>query len=300
MSSALHAFIRELEQDACWLEPNRLRERGEVLDRLETYLGCGLPQDADASMTEAGLQQRMVALRDAFEAADHRLYQSIRHDIQQGGGARTLLAWVTGLGSDNVVEPRASGDSYDYLDVLIAGVLQIDEPDAQIAELADEMVFYQPTPARHIFDMIRRSALDKHDVLVDLGAGLGHVPLLAAICTGARCIGVEWELAYVDCARRCAQALHLTQVTFIRQDARAADLSTGTVFYLYTPFTGTILREVLDALRGEAAKREIRICTLGPCTSIVALEPWLEAVGAQEINQPTLFRSIEACAEILP
>ena len=42
------------------------------------------------------------------------------------------------------------------------------------------------------------------------------------------------------------ERLKLERVTFIQQDARAADFSGGTVFYLYTPFTGSILRSVLD------------------------------------------------------
>ena len=44
-----------------------------------------------------------------------------------------------------------------------------------------EMVAYQPTPARHAFDMIGRAGLREGDVLFDLGAGLGHVSMLAAI-----------------------------------------------------------------------------------------------------------------------
>ncbi|MFC5742814.1 class I SAM-dependent methyltransferase [Dyella tabacisoli] len=286
----LHNLISELEQDDLLFEPNRLRERSDVLDRLETYLACDLPQDLDIQGVE--LQGRIKALCASIEAIDGRLYQSIRQDIQRGEGARRLLEWVPAVGSDEHANNPVGGDSYDYLDVLISGVLQIDEPDAQAGELATEMVFYQPTPARHIFDMVGRSALNEHDVLIDLGSGLGHVPLLAAICTGARCIGIEWEPIYVDCARRCADALNLSRATFIQQDARTADLSAGTVFYLYTPFTGTMLRDVLGRLKGEAAKRKIRICTLGPCTATVARESWLEAVGVQEVHRPALFHSV--------
>jgi hypothetical protein len=69
---------------------------------------------------------------------------------------------------------------------------------------------------------------------------------------------------------------------FVQGDARAADLSDGTVFYLYTPFTGTILRDVLNLLRDEAVRREIRICTFGLCTPAVAEEQWLSVVGTLE------------------
>jgi len=291
MSRALQTFISELEQDPSLREPDRLRERSHVLDRLEAYGLDGLPHGARADATvEAGLRRRIDVLRAELEAIDGRLYQSIRLDIQRGAGARRLLEWVRATASDHTGTP-ADGESYGHLDGLVSGVLQIDEPEPQLAGLSAEMVFYQPTPARHIFDMIARTALDERDVLIDLGSGLGQVPMMAAICTGARCIGIEWEAAHVECAQRCARALNLDQVTFVQGDVRMADLSAGTVFYLYTPFEGAMLRDVLDMLRAEAATRAIRICTLGPCTATIARERWLQVVGPWEMHRPAVFRS---------
>jgi hypothetical protein len=83
----------------------------------------------------------------------------------------------------------------------------------------------------------------------------------------------------------------LNNVIFVKQDAREADLSGGTVFYLYTPFTGTILRAVLDSLRREAASREIRICTFGPCTPTIVEQRWLETLGPSEVDGIAVFRS---------
>lgn len=285
MSRALQAFISELEQDCALREPDRLRERSDVLDRLETWRFCGPPPE---SAVEAELCDRVEALCAELEAIDDRLYQSIRQDIQRGAGAHRLLEWARAADPD--VQVR--GDSYDHLDALVSGILQIDEPEPRLAGLAAEMVFYQPTPARHVFDMLARTALDQRDVLIDLGSGLGHVPLLASICTGARCIGIEWEAAHVECAQRCAQALKLDRVTFVQGDVRAADLSAGTVFYLYTPFEGAMLRDVLDLLKAQAATREIRICTLGPCTATVAQESWLQVVGPWESHRPAVFHCI--------
>lgn len=48
MISALHASINELAQDRSLLEPNQLRQRIDVLDRLETCLTCGMPQEREA------------------------------------------------------------------------------------------------------------------------------------------------------------------------------------------------------------------------------------------------------------
>jgi hypothetical protein len=180
---------------------------------------------------------------------------------------------------------------YDYLDELISGVLQFEEPNEATIQREWEKVFYQPSPSRHILDLIGQTALTEADVLIDLGSGLGHVPLMVSICTPARSTGIEVEATYVERARQCAQKLNLNRLTFIHQDVREADLSTGTVFYLYTPFAGSIQSDVLALLRHEAETRRIRICTYGPCTLLVAEESWLERTGEAETNRIALFRS---------
>jgi len=64
------------------------------------------------------------------------------------------------------------------------------------------------------------------------------------------------------------------------------------VFYLYTPFTGDMLRHMLDRLHDEARRRSIRVATLGPCTPAVASEPWLRAASEPDAGRVTLFRSV--------
>jgi hypothetical protein len=280
---ALRSLVEELEQDRSLHEPDRLCRRVEALDRLEAYLLDDVQKDESIC---AEIYRRARALSARLEAANFELYRAIRREIQQGGKP-DILHWAheSGRGCD------AHREGYDYLDELIIGVLQFAEPGAGVVPLGAEMVFYQPTPARHIFDLFGRTALTERDVLVDLGSGLGQVPLLASICTSARSIGIELESAYIDCARRSAHGLNLNNVTFIQQDARTADLSVGTVFYLYTPFIGTILRAVLDSLRQQAASRQIRICTFGPCTPTIAEEQWLEATGALDANRIAVFCS---------
>jgi hypothetical protein len=290
--SMLPTMIEQLVQDRSLDEPGRLRQRIEALDCLETYFQGDLPQNKNAACS-LGMEliPRAEETRARLAAINSRIYRAIRQDIRRGAGSESLRQWTTESGPDGRGLYWASGECYDYLDELVSGVLQFAEPDAAIAELAAEMVFYQPTPARHIFDLIERAELTERDVLVDLGSGMGHVPLLTAICSDACSIGIELEAAYVDCAQRSARALNLTRATFIRQDARSADFSIGTVFYLYTPFTGTILRAVLDSLQRQAIDREIRICTFGPCTLIIAKEPWLEATATVESNRIAIFRS---------
>jgi hypothetical protein len=280
MTDARYELVETLERDLSLVEPDRLRQRVEALDRLEACFP-EMPDD------DGELSRRANAVRMRLEAANRELWQAMRREIRSGAGRHGLLPCLPGADTPDL----KSGEGYDYLDELVGGVLQFEPLDDAVAELATEMVFYQPTPARHVFDLIERVALDRRDVLIDLGSGLGHVPLLAAICTEARCVGIELEAVYVDGARRSAEALNLANATFIRQDARAADLSAGTVFYLYTPFTGTILRAVLDALRREAARRAIRVCSYGPCTAIIAGEAWLECADPPATDRVAIFHS---------
>jgi hypothetical protein len=286
MDSILQRLLDECAHDGSLHEPTSLRQRIEMLDRLDDAL-----IDAQDNAEDARLLRRAKAIHDELDALNHQIYQQIRCEIQQGDGGRALLKWASA--SVHESDGYQGAEGYDYLDTMLSGVFAFDEPGEGIAVLAPEMVFYQPTPARHIFEAIRRLSLGESDVLIDLGSGLGHVPLLAAICSKARCVGIELETAYVACARRCAMVLNLDQAHFVDQDVRAADFSKGTVFYLYTPFTGTLLRSVLQRLAQEAARRPIRLCTLGPCTEVVADKPWLMPIGEVLVDRITLFSSAQ-------
>jgi hypothetical protein len=288
---ALEYLVDELERDRSLDEPENLRLRDEALDRLDGCLFDWQPQ-LDECELQSNLIGRARALVGRLGAANLALYRSIRTDIQQGAGPGSLLRLIPGEKDRHGDSAhRAKGEGYDYLDELLGGIFQFETPDDAAVRREPELVPYQPTPARHIFDLIDRLALTDRDVLIDLGSGLGHVPMLASLCAGARAIGIEMEASYVESARRSAQALNLRKVTFIQQDARAADLSEGTVFYLYTPFTGSVLRTVLDNLHREASRRPIRIATYGPCVPTIASEPWIHTCGPIQHGRIAVFHS---------
>jgi len=281
---SLQSLVSQWETDDSLVEANQLCRRTEVLDRLDAFV-----TGAHLSLVNSDLHRRARVVCARLEAANSDLYESIRLEIQRGACPAAFVHFMQGSNSGRFIPAR--GNSYDYLDELICGVLQFDEPTEEPVHTGPEMVPYQPTPTRHIFALIAAGAISESDVLVDLGSGLGHVPLLVSVCTGARTIGVEVEPGYVACARQCAQNLNLSNVAIHEADARDADFSSGTVFYLYTPFTGSILRAVMKSLRKQAGIRPIKICTFGPCTSAISEEPWLEAMTAPEADQITVFLS---------
>jgi hypothetical protein len=288
--TALKALLCVLEADSSLFLPGQLRERLIALDDLDAGFGGWNSKDS-TRCTYSRLHQRAQALRIRLEAANSELYQSVRSDIVRGGQPRALLHWLEDSATDN--EPRSPlpGLGFDYRDELVSGVLQLLEPSESNLQPSPEMVPYQPTPVRHVLHLIAAAAVAEDDVFVDLGSGLGHVPLLVSMVTGAQSLGVEVQAAFVASAQKCAKSLGLSRLQFIAQDARAADLSRCNTFYLYSPFKGSILADVLSALRRESMHRPIKICSLGPCTRRLSNETWLKASTLSDTGRIAVFDS---------
>lgn len=278
------AWLDRWDGDRTLERPENWQARAAVLEHIE-WLWPAPADDAGAA-----LPARVQALRTRLERVQARLCRRLRAAVRAGLGPQLFRQWQQAAAEAPAMRTDEA-ERYDALDDLVAGVFGLTDPGGELLPLAPEMVFYQPTPMRHVLDLLARAALGPDDLLVDLGSGLGQVPMLATICTGARALGVEWQPAYVACARRAARRLGLRRVAFLAQDARVADLSAGTVFFLYTPFRGALLRAVLDALRAEAARRPIRLCSFGPCTATLAGEPWLRADGPLAAGRVAVFHA---------
>ena len=171
---------------------------------------------------------------------------------------------------------------YDSLDALLAGLLLVSDAPEPARELEPEMVSYQPTPARIILELVERMAFTQQDVFYDIGSGLGHVCILVHLLGGVRARGVEHDPAYCDYARRCAGGLNVSDVEFLNVDARVADYSEGTVFFMYTPFEGRMLQQVLGRLGAASRTKRVRLCTYGPCTLVVSRQGWLQPEGQND------------------
>jgi hypothetical protein len=261
------ALLEQLELDTTLLEYHRFADRVDMIDRLDELLMPGSPDGED------NLEHLRVQARDMLEAledANARVCKGVRDAVMGGTGGACLRAWFDTLGG-----PGVQANGYDHADALVAGMFDFAAVDASGAAPGQDMVFYQPTPVRHVVAMVDRLGLGPDDVLVDLGSGLGHVPMLANILAGARAIGIELQAPLLERARETARALGLHGVSFLHGDARAADFSMGTVFYLYTPFKGAVMDDVLARLADEARRRPLRIATFGPCTLRVGAESWL-------------------------
>ena len=90
------------------------------------------------------------------------------------------------------------------------------------------------TPERVIRRMLQLADTTKDDVVMDLGAGDGRIPIYAAKHFGARGIAVELEENLVQVAREAARREGVAdRVRVVKQDLFEADLAAASVFALF-------------------------------------------------------------------
>ena len=298
----IQAELEAMEQDDALYKEADFGSRLEALDAIEASILVrleGLLAAHGQTQELVTLQQRAEALKSRLEASDEELFCRLRAGIRAGDYRgmelrRQLEAYAgTGRGKRS-----QDGGAYDSLDALLSGILLAGAAPGPAMERDPEMVAYQPTPARVVFELVERAGLEERDIFYDLGSGLGQVVILVNLLSGVSAKGIEIDPAYCEYARRWAQGLELMGVEFINADAREADYADGTAFFLYTPFEGRMLQQVLDRLGQEAKTRRIAIYTYGPCTWQVSRQDWLESVdqAAHHVSRLAAFRSVRGRA----
>jgi hypothetical protein len=173
--------------------------------------------------------------------------------------AAALLAWLASL-------PPSERDA------AVEEHLGLAAPAPPSSPPGEDLIGYHASGVAPIVRMLIEVPVVADDVLVDLGAGLGKVVVLTRLLTGATARGVELQPGLVERAREAA-ARHGVDVSFTQGDARQVDLDGGTVFFLYLPFTGPALADVLRRLRTVASRRAIIVCSLG--VDLDREAPWL-------------------------
>jgi precorrin-6B methylase 2 len=283
----IQADIQAIEEDEAIYQEINFNNRANAIDFIDFHIIDrieGLLQNPEQTEELNILQQRAEKVKTDLEKIDAHLFKQLREKIRTGTYTGTSFRQTIDQYLEHDVIP-ADNIGYDNLDDFINGLLSDQVIPEATMEREPEMVFYQKTPVRIIFEIAELAALEPDDVFFDLGSGLGQVSILVNLINGTPTKGVEYEPAYCNYAKACASQLNLSNVEFINIDARQADYSLGTVFFLYTPFEGEILQTVLEILQKESLKRAIRIFTYGPCSEIVAQQNWLSCVHG-EANDP--------------
>jgi SAM-dependent methyltransferase len=242
----------------------------QILDRI----GGLLERQVPTAVLEL-LRERAVRIKGELEAINLCLFERLREQIAAGLQPGSFERMIRGLPGD---AGAPEGRGYDLLDAFVNGLFSDRPLPEQTMALMPGMVSFHKTPVRIVLELIRLAEMGSTDVFFDIGSGLGQVVLLVNLISGARATGIEYEPAYCAYATAIASRLCLTDTGFVNADALEADYSTGTVFFLYTPFEGTMLRDMLKLLHQASRNRAIRIFTYGPCSMPVAGEPWLQCV----------------------
>lgn len=291
----IRSDIQAIEDDADIYDEIHFGIRADTIDFIDFHIinrieGL-LPTTAPKTEFEL-LKQRAEKAKRRLEEIDDALFKRIRERISSGDctGA-AFKATIRKYVDEDISPPNKIG--YDNLDAFINGLLTNQPlPEATI-ERQPEMVFYQQTPARVIFELAEWAQPTADDVFFDIGSGLGQVAILINLLTGAKTRGIEYEPAYCNYAAACSSKLNLADVRFINTTAQNGDYAEGTIFFMYTPFQGAMLQEVLDILQKESLNRPIRIFTYGPCSPHVARQSWLSCTNgpADDIYVLYEFRS---------
>lgn len=270
--------LEAIEQNESLCEDSSFVDRARALDVLEFHIIARIEsalQTTGPVRELTTLKRRAERLEQRLEETDERLFQRLRAGIRSGHYTGADLKDRLNGYSEHAANAANQDVGYDALDTFVNGLLSIGMAPEETRDREPEMVPYQPTPARVLLELVEVVDLGKHDIFYDLGSGLGQVPILVNLLTGAKAKGVEFEPAYCHYARQCAKGLNLSQVEFVNLDAREADYADGSVFFLYTPFEGQLLQAVLDRLKGQAGKRTIKVCAYGPCVPQMSGQEWL-------------------------
>jgi precorrin-6B methylase 2 len=181
------------------------------------------------------------ACSDVFNMDQHEIVNSFafsgKGDRQRCAMAKTILhlvkcAWAT------------ANDLYLGIDTgYVAGGNDLRQPQAKHGDGTE----YQAVDYWNIRKAIRILALGPRDVFYDLGCGKGRIVCSAARFRLRRVVGIELSRTLCDRADRNARRLRgrKSPIEILCQDAATADLSDGTVYFMFNPFGNDTLRDVL-------------------------------------------------------
>ncbi len=118
---------------------------------------------------------------------------------------------------------------------------------------------YQATITQAFVTLLEATSPTVDDVFVDVGSGKGKMLYYAAQLGFEKCIGIELSSALVPLAERNLRRMALSaSVELLQRDASKlspADVSAGTVFYLYNPFSEEVLSKFLASVVSSQALR---------------------------------------------
>jgi hypothetical protein len=264
----ISAALTSLERDESLVEDDNFVARARAIDSLEMLDDVG-------HVDMPHLTGRVEALRQKLDSANDRLFSRLVAVIRANDRVTFKQCFQKFRGQIAASDGETSV-GYDEIDTLVWGLLDVELVPEPLKDLEPDMVYYQPSSTRTILKFIELLPVTADDVFYDLGSGLGYVPILVNLLTGIKAKGVEIQTFYCRYANECLKKLEITSINFTNADARDMDYDDGTIFYMYTPFRGQVLQQVMGKLKAQSTRRQITVCTYGPCTAEVVEQDWLQ------------------------
>ena len=148
------------------------------------------------------------------------------------------------------------------------GVSTYVRPSTAPVPVTEARVRYEALNYEAIRLISDRLALGADDVLCDAGCGMGRIICFFASSPLKACVGLEYDPALADAARRNIARLRdrRSPATVVTGDAAGYDYGQVTALVMYNPFGAETLRSVLSSLSSSliAHPRRIQIAYANP------------------------------------
>jgi len=248
--------------------PGALRElveRGAGSDRAfaDALLRLAWSRSSDAA-DRGELLKVLGELRAASLRSHAELRERIASGALAGASLREIFDAVPALERDHFVEE----------------VLGIAYPPLEELALTTDLMSYAPSGYDEIVYAFDHCGLAPSDRLLDLGAGLGKVVMLAALLTGARSVGIEYDPPLCRLGNEACRALGLHGASLQAQDARELSSVDADVVFMFLPFSGEVLAAVLARLFDEARRPVTAARLRYVCTGALNLSSYPELAVA--------------------
>lgn len=123
-------------------------------------------------------------------------------------------------------------------------------PDIPSTRLYADSAPYSSPNYLHLWRVCRLLKPGQEDVLYDVGCGMGRVICVMARGMAGKCVGIELSPSLCEIARR--NAIHLrgrkASIQIVCGDAATANLSEGTIYFMFNPFGIATMKEVLAGI----------------------------------------------------
>ena len=153
-------------------------------------------------------------------------------------------------------------------------------PETHRARNTDNYIYSSPD-YWYIYKIIEKLKPGPEDVVYDIGAGKGRFLCVAARKKVRECVGIELLKPLCEIAERNASRLRgrKVDIRICCADAASADLSHGTIYFMFNPFGARTMFDTLERVRTSLVfePRSIKIVYYNPVhESVLRACTWLE------------------------